>query len=60
MAGYKIPRYKFHQDNIEQHWASDEFLIKHRGETYIVPGEIVGDDDFITIEKLIDWKLPIA
>lgn len=50
-GGYKVLRYR------ESGRSSDEFLIKQDDDCYIIPGEILGDKDYIFPESLHEWRI---
>lgn len=53
--GYAIKRVEINE--IEIGWASDEFLIKREEDFYLIPGETIDDNSYISIEQMDKWKV---
>lgn len=55
VPGYVLPRWT--PNTLEVNWACDEFVLEKGGVKYIVPGEALGTDQFISVTALDGWKV---
>lgn len=55
VPGYVLPRWV--PNKLEAGWACDEFVLDKGGAKYLVPGEALGEDQFISVAALEVWKV---